>query len=244
MKEAQRLTKIGNWELDLLNNTLYWSDEIYRIFGCEPQEFGATYESFLNFIHPEDLDYVNSAYQKHITTKEPYNIIHRILVNGEIKYVNERCESEFDSKDQAISSIGTVADITESILIQNALSNAKESAEQGLIFQKSVLEALPDMMFIFDSTYQIIDYHGNGENQLYLSPDLFLNKNIFDVLPQDIAKLTQDKIDSVIATNETEVYKYNLSFNKELHTYEARMVLMDENKTLAIVRDITNVAKL
>ncbi len=62
LKEAQRLTQIGNWELNLITNTLYWSDEIYRIFDLEPQQFGATYEAFLNNIHPDDRDFVNKAY--------------------------------------------------------------------------------------------------------------------------------------------------------------------------------------
>jgi PAS domain S-box-containing protein len=132
LKEAQKLAKIGNWELDLINNKLTWSDEIYRIFGCEPQEFGATYDAFLDFIHPDDRDFVNNSYLNHIKSKEPYNLIHRILLaNNEIKYVNERCNSDFDKKGNALRSIGTVADITENIMFQNELQEAKEKAEES-----------------------------------------------------------------------------------------------------------------
>ena len=132
LNEAQRVAKIGNWELDVINNKLFWSDEIYRIFGCQPQEFNATYEAFLNFIHPDDRDYVSEAYEKHITNRQPYNIIHRILLpDNEIKYVNERCESTFDKSGKAIRSIGTVADITGNIKIQKELEAAKLKAEES-----------------------------------------------------------------------------------------------------------------
>jgi len=130
--EIQSLAKIGHWVLDLVLNTLSWSDEIYNIFGCKPQEFDATYEAFLNFIHPEDREFVNNSYINHIETKQPYNIVHRIVLsNGEIKYVNERCKSDFDEYGKPVRSVGTVADITERILIENELQIAKEKAEES-----------------------------------------------------------------------------------------------------------------
>lgn len=132
LKEAQQLAKMGNWELDVVNDRLYWSDEIYRIFGCEPQEFDATYEGFLNFVYPDDRETVNEAYTHHLQTKEPYDIQHRILLSsGELKYVHERCNSEYDTNGKALRSIGTVADITDNILFQNELTEAKERAEES-----------------------------------------------------------------------------------------------------------------
>ncbi|MBU0489480.1 MAG: PAS domain S-box protein [Bacteroidetes bacterium] len=132
LKEAQQLAKIGNWELDLVNNVLYWSDEIFRIFGCEPQEFGATYEAFLGFIHPDDREMVNEAYTRHLQTRTSYNIIHRIVLKqGEVRYVHEKCKSDFDMSGKPLRSVGTVAEITDSILIQNELQVAKESAEES-----------------------------------------------------------------------------------------------------------------
>ena len=54
MNRSQEIAHLGSWELDLLKNHLLWSDEVYRIFGLKPQEFGATYEAFLEAIHPDD----------------------------------------------------------------------------------------------------------------------------------------------------------------------------------------------
>lgn len=62
LNKAQQIAHVGSWELDVLKNHLIWSDEIYRILGLQPQEFGATYEEFLDAIHPDDRAAVDAAY--------------------------------------------------------------------------------------------------------------------------------------------------------------------------------------
>jgi len=151
LKEAQALAKTGNWELDIINNKLYWSDEIYRIFNCKPQEFGATYEAFLNFIYPEDREFVNNAYTNHINTKIPYDIIHRIqLSHGEIKYVNEKCKTDFEKNGKPIRSVGTVTDITEKILTEKKLQKEKEKAEENEEKFRSLSENSLDYIMRYD----------------------------------------------------------------------------------------------
>ncbi len=129
--EAQRLTQIGSWELDLVTNTLYWSDEIYRMFNLDPKQFGATYEAFLNNIHPDDRDFVNKAYTESVKNKKPYNIVHRLLINdGTLKFVNERCETFYDDQGNAIRSVGTVQDITKRKQAEEELAKYSEQLEE------------------------------------------------------------------------------------------------------------------
>ncbi|MBN2465548.1 PAS domain-containing protein, partial [candidate division WOR-3 bacterium] len=66
LKGAQQLAHLGSWTLDLAKNKLTWSDEVYRIFGLQPQEFGATYEAFLDRVHPDDRKAVDAAYTSSI----------------------------------------------------------------------------------------------------------------------------------------------------------------------------------
>ena len=114
LAEAQRVAQIGSWELNLVSNTLTWSDEVYRMFGLKPQQFGATYEAFLDNIYPDDREMVDNVYTESVENKTPYDIVHRLLLkDGTIKYVNERCETYYDDEGKPIRSIGTVQDITE-----------------------------------------------------------------------------------------------------------------------------------
>ncbi len=114
LNEAQHFAHIGNWELDLVKNVLIWSDEIYCIFEIDPNHFGASYEAFLNAIHPEDRDAVNAAYTASVKNRSVYSIDHRLLFNdGRIKYVHEQCETFYDKDGAPLRSIGIVQDITE-----------------------------------------------------------------------------------------------------------------------------------
>jgi PAS domain S-box-containing protein len=116
LSRSQELAHIGSWNLDLTTNKLYWSDETYRIFGCEPQEFTATYEVFLEFIYPDDRAEVEEAYSRSVREKnDSYEIEHRILRQntGEIRHVLERCVHVRDDAGDIIQSLGMVQDITE-----------------------------------------------------------------------------------------------------------------------------------
>ena len=53
----------------LLTNELYWSDETCRIFAIKPHEFGATYDSFYSYVHPDDRDYVDNAVKEALNGK-------------------------------------------------------------------------------------------------------------------------------------------------------------------------------
>ncbi len=116
LKRSQEIAHLGSWELDVVNDRLTWSDEVYRIFGLRPQEFDATYEAFLERVHPDDRAAVDAAYSGSIREgRDTYEIEHRVLrrSSGEIRYVHEKCEHFRDAAGKIIRSVGMVHDITE-----------------------------------------------------------------------------------------------------------------------------------
>jgi PAS domain S-box-containing protein len=142
LNEAQRIAHIGSWELDVVNNKLSWSDEIFRMFEIDPKKFAATYEAFLNAIHPDDRDEVNLAYTNSLKTKMPYSIIHRLLYpDGRIKYAHEECETIFDENDHPIRSLGVVQDITEQRRIEEEIRKLNHELEQRVLDRTAQLEA-------------------------------------------------------------------------------------------------------
>jgi diguanylate cyclase (GGDEF)-like protein/PAS domain S-box-containing protein len=113
LNEAQRIALVGNWTLDLLSGELFWSDEVFRLFEIDKTQFAATYEAFLNAIHPDDRDAVNRAYTDSLQNRLPYEITHRLrMSDGRIKWVHEKCLSYFDAAGKPLRSLGTVQDVT------------------------------------------------------------------------------------------------------------------------------------
>ncbi|HLF96322.1 MAG TPA: PAS domain S-box protein [Methylococcaceae bacterium] len=142
LKEAQRIAHLGNWELDLVDNRLIWSDEVYRIFEIDPQRFGASYDAFLNTIHPDDRQFVDSAYSESVANRMPYDVVHRLrMSDGRVKYVNERCETFYDTSGRAVRSIGTVLDITERRKAEEELRKHREHLEDLVAERTQALEA-------------------------------------------------------------------------------------------------------
>jgi len=114
LAEAQRIAHLGNWDWDIVNNTLHWSEENYRIFGLEPQQFGATYEAFMNSVHPDDREFVQKSVNEALYENKPCNIEHRIVLpNGSVCVVHEQAEVTFDERGKPSRMVGTVQDITE-----------------------------------------------------------------------------------------------------------------------------------
>ncbi|MFO7603705.1 MAG: PAS domain S-box protein [Gammaproteobacteria bacterium] len=131
MNTAQAIAHFGSWDWDILTGQLAWSDEIYRIFGQPPQSFPATYDAFLETIHPDDRDKVARAVNASVADAAvEYNVEHRIVrLDGEIRDVHEQGEVYRDEHGRALRMIGTVHDIT-----------VRKQAERELMLQELAMQ--------------------------------------------------------------------------------------------------------
>lgn len=112
MNEAQRMAQMGNWELELPDKKLFWSPEVFRIFGTAPSEFDGSYDAFLALVHPDDRAAMHAAHTAALTGT-PLEIELRIVCrHGEVRYVRERGELVRNEAGQVTALAGTVLDIT------------------------------------------------------------------------------------------------------------------------------------
>lgn len=241
LNQAQRTAHIGNWELDLLGNHLFWSDEIYRLFEIDQAAFEPSYEALLNAIHPEDREAVNRAYTRSLETREPYEVTHRIVMrDGRIKWVTERCVSFFDAQGMPIRSVGTVQDVTEH---KQAELTLQESEEQ----YRTLFDAVSDIIFLHRTGPD--NQHGNfmavnqaACRQLGYSAEELLLMRPGDInlpgYPRNLDSLKQQLAGEGHATFESfYVTKDGRQFPVEISA--RRILYHGEPMILSVVRDIS-----
>ncbi len=119
--------------------------------------------------------------------------------------------------------------------LTKTLRELRESESRNNAF----LNGNPDLMFLFSENGDIIDFKTIDTDLLFAKPEEFINRNVYDVMPKNIADLTLEKITKIAVTGEIQYFEYNLDFKGKIEYYEARLVNCGEHEFLAIIRCIT-----
>jgi PAS domain S-box-containing protein/putative nucleotidyltransferase with HDIG domain len=155
LKEAQAIAHIGNWELDIERQHVFWSEELCRIYELEPGTDDASYETFFQRVHPEDRERVERAYQDCIETRKPYETTFRLLMpNGKVKYIRGKCETH-DNGGLPLRTLGTMQDVTEQYLTEHALKRTN-IALKAISSSISVLVHADNETSLLDETCHVI----------------------------------------------------------------------------------------
>ncbi len=114
LREAQRAARLGSWEWDIEQNTLWWSEELYEIYGVHPASFEASSEAYLERIHPEDRAQAREVVAAALREKRPFAFEHRIVrPDGVQRVVLGQGDVLCDRKGHPVRMVGTAQDITE-----------------------------------------------------------------------------------------------------------------------------------
>ncbi len=134
LAQTQRIAHLGGWEWEFENNHLYWSDEIYRIFGLKPGEIEPSYEKYIEYIHPEDCSLVQETIEKTVNEHTSFQIDHRIvLADGSNRFVHEEGKVQFNDEGAPIRMSGTIQDITEHAKLEQQLLQAQKMEAVGTL---------------------------------------------------------------------------------------------------------------
>jgi PAS domain S-box-containing protein len=139
--EAQRVGKIGNWDTDLVTGRLWWSEEVFRLFGVAPGEFSGTVQDFLTRIHPDDRERHTAAREAAITRGRQMNMEYRIIrPDGQIAWMHDIAEMRRGGDGRPVWYGGVVQDIT-----------ARKQAEADLVLLRKAVARLNDIVLITEA---------------------------------------------------------------------------------------------
>ena len=200
LNEAQKIAKIGSWEVEYPGLKVYWSDEVYRIFEFTSGDWEPTFDHFLNVVHPDEREIIESLYTESLHTHTSFDVIHRLLMeDGRIKYVHELGETIYNNFGKPLRSIGTVQDITERKLIEK---------EMEYMAHHDALTGLPNRILVKDRTTQIITKaKRTGNKAAFIFIDLDGFKTINDSLGHSVGdillKMVTSRLQSCIRASDT-----------------------------------------
>ena len=227
LTKAQEIGLIGTWELDLQKNILTWTEENYKIFGV-PVGTEMNYELFLNCVHPDDWDYVNEQWSGAVRNKTPYDIEHRLLVNGKVKWVREKADIEYDSTGNPVSAIGFTQDINERKQSEKELHESVE--KYRVIFNDHSAVKLiinPGTGIIEDANKAAAKFYGWSCEELKtmnisqintLSPDeIQIELTLAKKREKGYFEFKHKKVDGTIV--DVEVYSSNISIDGKVYLH-------------------------
>jgi PAS domain S-box-containing protein len=182
LDRAQAVGSIGSWRLDTIKNILTWSDENHRIFGI-PKGTPMTYETFLSAIHPDDREHVDTKWKAALAGGD-YDIEHRIVVDGLIKWVREKAYLDFDKNNVLLGGFGITQDITKRKQAEEELRKSRDELEIRVKERTAELdEAVSDLQ-------KQVENRIKAEGKITAERQRFYD--VLDTLPAYVCLLTPD----------------------------------------------------
>jgi PAS domain S-box-containing protein len=235
LKNATSIAHLGYWKLEIDSQTLYWSDEVYKVWGLNQDNFELNYDNFFETIHPEEKDLFQKEHTAAFKGEHEHNFIHRILKpDGSVRWVHQLGKLERDEEGDPIAFEGTVQDIT-----------SQKEAEQERNNLQATLESSLNEIYIFDSETLQFSYVNKGALlNLGYSEQEIKTLTPLDLKP-DFTEISFKQLITPLASNEKQKIVFLTKHQRKdgsLYPVEVHLQLVGDNdykRFLAIILDIS-----
>jgi len=182
--EAERIVRFGVWEWEIANGRVRWSDELHRIYGLRPGDFGGTVDAFMEMLHPEDRDRVWANIARSIETLEPFVFEERIkrAADGEERVLlsQGRVIANIDGSPRSL--VGVCHDVTDRAKIERALGASERR-------MRAIIDNTPSLIAVKDLSGRYLMSNAESGRILGMRPDEIVGNHCADLFPPEIAEV-------------------------------------------------------
>ncbi|AVH71427.1 histidine kinase [Nostoc sp. 'Lobaria pulmonaria (5183) cyanobiont'] len=208
----------------------YISSGCKYLYELEPEAVQADFQVLCKLIYPQDIKAFTESIAVCRTTLTPWHWESRIVTPSGIKWIQGTLQPELQAAGDFLWH-GLVIDITDR-------KQAQEKLQETEARYKAILDAIPDLMFRISRDGEYLDLKSEGAN-ITLSREEIVGKNLQELLPSDVAAISQVAIAKTLDSGILQTCEYQLPTSLGVRDYEARLVVSGTDEVLAIVRDIT-----
>lgn len=237
LQQAESIAHVGSWELDIVTNNLYWSDEVFRICGYEPKEFELTFETGLAVVHPDDQASFKEEILSAIANKNNYTASKRFVrPDGSIRYIKLKARIILDKEEKAVRLIGVFHDVTDQRTMERELTISQQE-------YKSLFDQNPDAVVSFDLTGNFVSVNDAGMLLAETTREKLLREKFdqyFDVTEVDrIRNYFKEVIDGHAHRFQTEIC--TATGRKKTITVSLMPIMVEQEITgvFGILKDVT-----
>lgn len=174
---AQRISHVGSYDFEIATNTNDWSDQLYRIYGREPGSFMATYEKFLEMVHPDDREKIIGVHQDALANIAPYEMEERIVwPDGQMHTLASWGEVVPGPDGAPARMVGICWDITEQKRTAEALARSSERF-------KRLIQSAPDVVLVVDPSGAVTQVNDRVQDVLGWGPTSVIGRHVTELLP-------------------------------------------------------------
>lgn len=216
LAEGQRLSHTASWAWNVSTGEVYWSAELFRIYGLDPDKQRPSYPDVLKYIHPEDRARVQRTFEDAVSEQKDYELAYRIVwSNGTIRHVNNLAHPVFNERGTLLEYVGTTIDTTERVQAEERVRKAYERVDM-------ILESISDNFFGLDKEGRFTFFNKHAAAQMRTlgrDPDALIGRVVWEEFPdmpnkENVLRVLSDRVVIV-----DEVYYAPLEAWVENHMY-------------------------
>jgi PAS domain S-box-containing protein len=206
---AQQLANMGDYDWHIPSDTNRWSDQLYRIYGYEPQSFNPSYERFLSFLHPDDRDRIQAIHQQALASGEPYEMTERIVrPDGEQRYLASNGQVLFDESGAPVRMRGTCIDVTDRVLAEREREEHAARAHEEQTRRRAALEINDNVLQGLTAALYALEMEDSESVRAYLRKTIDAARHVItdlseplegDVAPGDLVRANAAELPSSTA---------------------------------------------